>query len=85
MKDETRRGVDVDRRALIAGSALAAGAAAFGAPAPALAQGRSTAVPGAVRRIMPDRALPAPISQASVTPFAAIQATDSRQRTEPVT
>jgi NAD(P)-dependent dehydrogenase (short-subunit alcohol dehydrogenase family) len=48
MTEEKQPGVDVDRRALIAGSALAAGAAAFGAPAPALAQGRSTAVPGAV-------------------------------------
>jgi len=42
-------------------------------------------MPGEMRLTMPDRALPAPISQVSVTPCAAIQSTDSRQRTEPVT
>ena len=40
---------------------------------------------GAMRLIMPDSALPAPISQNSVTPARSIQRTLSRQRTDPVT
>ena len=39
----------------------------------------------AIRRIIPDSALPAPTSTVSVTPCPAIQATLSRQRTRPVT
>ena len=38
----------------------------------------------AVRLIIPDKALPAPISQNSVTPAPCIQSTDSLQRTDPV-
>ena len=38
-----------------------------------------------MRLIMPDSALPAPISQNSVTPAPSIHITLSRQRTDPVT
>ncbi len=46
---------------------------------------RGVTAPSAVRLIIPDRALPAPISQNSVTPAVCIQRTLSRQRTDPVT